>query len=106
MFRYFYRMPLFFVVVMIGCTTEAFSMSHSITLNSPFNYMTHIALFYVCSGITGIIFGVLIYALVRQRKFSKIHFHQHLGLEILWTTIPFLIVIVLAIPAMIELIHR
>jgi len=99
-------MALVFFVALMGCATQAISMPHSMTFNSPFNYMTHLVLLYVCSGITIIIFAVLMTTLLKHRHFNKIHFHQHLGLEILWTTIPFLIVIVLAIPAMIELIQR
>ncbi len=106
MFRYFYRMALLFFIAMMGCTTQAISMPHSMTFNSPFNYMTHLVLLYVCSAITILIFAVLMIALIKQRTSNKKHFHQQFGLEIFWTAIPFLIVIVLAIPAMIELIQR
>ncbi len=65
-------------------------------------YDLHMAGFYVCCVIGIIVFGVLIYSLVKYRK-SKgakaAHFHEHLGIEIIWTTIPFLILVGLAIPA-------
>ncbi len=71
-------------------------------------YELHMAGFYVCCGIGVVVFGVLIYSLIKFRK-SKgaqaAHFHEHLGIEILWTTIPFLILVALAIPATIVLAH-
>lgn len=65
-------------------------------------YDLHMVAFYVCCGIGVVVFGVLIYSLIKFRK-SKgakaAHFHEHLGIEILWTTIPFVILVFLAIPA-------
>lgn len=65
-------------------------------------YNLHMACFYICCVIGVLVFGALIYSLIKFRK-SKgakaAHFHEHLGIEILWTTIPFLILVGLAIPA-------
>lgn len=58
--------------------------------------------FCICCMIIAITFSTLIYSLVQFRKTKKsntVHFHQHLGAEIFWTTIPTLILIALAIPA-------
>jgi len=71
-------------------------------------YRLHMAAFWVCVGIGVIVFSVLIYSLVKFRKSKGAkasHFHEHLGIEILWTTIPFLILVGLAIPATIVLRH-
>jgi cytochrome c oxidase subunit 2 len=66
----------------------------------------HMAAFYICCVIGALTFGVLFYSLIKFRK-SKgakaAHFHEHLGVEILWTVIPTLILIALAIPATIVL---
>jgi cytochrome c oxidase subunit 2 len=71
-------------------------------------YQLHMACFWVCCVIGVIVFGVLIYSLIKFRK-SKgaqaAHFHEHLGVEVIWTTIPFLILVALAIPATIVLQH-
>lgn len=71
-------------------------------------YYLHMAAFYVCCVIGIAVFSVLIYSLIKFRK-SKgaqaAHFHEHLGVEILWTTIPFLILVALAVPATIVLQH-
>lgn len=89
---------------------------HRFALNMPYGvsplsheiYWLHMAAFYVCCVIGVLVFSVLIYSLVRFRK-SKgakaVHFHEHLGIEIIWTTIPFLILVALAIPATIVLMH-
>jgi len=90
--------------------------AHASALNMPYGvstlsheiYNLHMAGFYVCCGIGVVVFGVLIYSLIKFRK-SKgaeaVHFHEHLGIEILWTTIPFLILVALAVPATIVLMH-
>jgi cytochrome c oxidase subunit 2 len=58
--------------------------------------------FYICCVIGALTFGALFYSLFSYRK-SKgalaAHFHEHIGIEILWTVIPTLILIALAIPA-------
>src|SRR5690606_22246097 len=48
------------------------------------------------------VFGVMLYSIIMHRK-SKGHqpatFHEHLGIEVAWTVIPFIIVIAMALPA-------
>lgn len=88
--------------------TPGINMPYGVTLMSREIYNLHMAGFYICCFIGVIVFGVLIYSLIRFRK-SKgakaAHFHEHLGLEIFWTLIPFLILVGLAIPATIVLKH-
>lgn len=87
---------------------QGWNMPVGVTPISDEIYRLHMAAFYVCCGIAIIVFGVLLYSLIKFRK-SKgakaAHFHEHLGIEILWTTIPFLILVALAIPATIVLAH-
>lgn len=65
-------------------------------------YFLHMTVFWICVGIGVVVFGVLIYSLIYHRK-SKgakaAHFHEHFGLEMAWAIIPFIILIVMAIPA-------
>lgn len=88
--------------------TPGINMPYGVSPISHEIYNLHMAGFYVCCGIGVVVFGVLLYSLVKFRK-SKgakaVHFHEHLGIEILWTTIPFLILVALAIPATIVLQH-
>src|SRR6056297_1371338 len=65
-------------------------------------YQLHMAIFWICVGIGIVVFGALFYSLYKFRKSkgavpSKVH--EHLGIEILWTVIPFVILVAMAIPA-------
>ena len=88
--------------------TPGINMPYGVSPISHEIYNLHMACFYVCCFIGVIVFGVLIYSLIKFRK-SKgakaAHFHEHLGVEIIWTTIPFLILVALAVPATIVLQH-
>ncbi len=65
-------------------------------------YNLHMTAIYICAIIGLIVFGVMFYALFKHRK-SKGHqaavFHENIKLEIVWTIIPFLILVGLAVPA-------
>lgn len=88
--------------------TPGINMPYGVTSVSQEIYNLHMAGIYVCCFIGLIVYVVLIYSLIKFRK-SKgakaAHFHEHLGLEIFWTAIPFLILVALAIPATIVLKH-
>lgn len=105
------RLILFFSTVFFALTAHAtpgINMPEGVTPIAQEIYYLHMAGFYVCCVIGLIVFSVLIYSLIKFRK-SKgaeaAHFHEHLGIEITWTTIPFLILVALAVPATIVLGH-
>ncbi|HUH87035.1 MAG TPA: cytochrome c oxidase subunit II [Pusillimonas sp.] len=62
----------------------------------------HWMLLIICTVIFLGVFGVMFYSIVMHRK-SRGHkasrFHEHVGVEVAWTVIPFLIVIAMALPA-------
>jgi len=62
----------------------------------------HWLLLVICALIFIGVFGVMFYSILMHRK-SKgavaAKFHEHVGVEIAWTVIPFLIIISMAIPA-------
>lgn len=80
------------------------------TLNMPVGvtkisrdvYELHMFVIWICMGIGAIVFGVMFYSFYHHRK-SKgavaAGFHDNTKLEIFWTLIPFLILIVMAVPA-------
>ena len=80
------------------------------TLNMPLGvtplsqdiYHLHMTIFYICVGIAVVVFGVMIYALINHRKSrgaKPADFHEHTSLEVAWAIIPFVILVVMAIPA-------
>jgi cytochrome c oxidase subunit II len=65
-------------------------------------YDLHMTAIYVCAVIGVLVFGVMIYSLIHHRKskgYIAATFHDNLRLEIVWSIIPFLILVALAIPA-------
>ena len=65
-------------------------------------YDLHMLMFIICVVIAVIVFGIMFYSMVFHRK-SKgakpANFHESVKVEILWTVIPFIILIVMAFPA-------
>ena len=62
----------------------------------------HYMMLYICGAIFVAVFGVMFYSVFKHRK-SKGHkaadFHESTTVEIIWTVIPFIIVIGMALPA-------
>lgn len=65
-------------------------------------YGLHMAAFWVCVAIGIVVFGAMIYSIIHHRK-DKGHtpatFHESTTVEIVWTVVPVIILISLAIPA-------
>lgn len=71
-------------------------------------YDLHMTIFWICVVIGVIVFGVLIYALVKHRKSVKHkaqNFHSSFAIEMIWTLIPIVILVAMAIPATLVLIR-
>lgn len=62
----------------------------------------HWMMLIICAIIFVGVFGVMFYSIIMHRKSrgaTPAKFHEHVGIEIAWTVIPFLIVIGMALPA-------
>ena len=71
-------------------------------------YHLHIIAMLICAFIGIVVFGIMIYSILHHRKskeYPAANWHENHKLEIIWTIIPFLILIGLALPAMRVLIH-
>ncbi|GGA88488.1 hypothetical protein GCM10011369_33270 [Neiella marina] len=78
------------------------NLSQGVTNISEQVYDLHMTIFYICCIIGFIVFGAMFYSIVRHRKSRGVkpaNFHESTKVEILWTAIPFLILIGMAIPA-------
>ncbi len=79
-----------------------FNMTSGVTPISHQIYTLHMLIFYVCVVIGVIVFGVMIYSLIEHRKSKGVRpadFHSSLSIELLWAIIPFIILVLMAIPA-------
>ncbi|ENO1896429.1 cytochrome c oxidase subunit II [Vibrio vulnificus] len=85
----------------IASQTE-FNMTQGVTQISQQVYELHMLIFYICCAIALIVFGAMFYAIFKHRK-SKgavaAHFHESTKVEVIWTVIPILILVAMAIPA-------
>ncbi len=79
----------------LNLTKGATAVSHDV-------YDLHMLVLYICTGIGIVVFGAMFWSMIFHRK-SKGHqaatFHESTKVEILWTTIPIVILIAMAIPA-------
>ncbi|GAB1255535.1 cytochrome c oxidase subunit II [Aurantivibrio plasticivorans] len=78
------------------------NLTQGVTPVSQEIYGLHMLIFWICVVIGVAVFGVMIYSIIAHRKTSDrepAQFHEHLGLEIAWTLVPFLILIGMAFPA-------
>lgn len=86
----------------LSAFASAYNMTPGITPMSQDIYNLHMTIFSICVVIGILVFGVLIYALVKHRKSRGVtpaQFHHHTKLEIIWAVIPLIILIVMAVPA-------
>ncbi|RAP37376.1 cytochrome c oxidase subunit II [Legionella quinlivanii] len=82
--------------------TWQLNMYKGVTPLSKDMYYLHTIAMVVCAIIGVVVFGAMIYSLVHHRKskgYTPASFHDNTRLEILWSIIPFLILVGLAIPA-------
>lgn len=80
----------------------ALNMRQGVTQTSQSVYDLHMTIFWVCCAIGVVVFGVMIYSIINHRK-SKgavaAQFHESTTMEILWTVVPIVILVSMAIPA-------
>lgn len=65
-------------------------------------YDQHIVLMWICLAIFIAVFGVMFYSLLKHRKslgYKAANFHHSTTVEVIWTIIPCIILVVMAIPA-------
>ncbi|UPW20661.1 cytochrome c oxidase subunit II [Agarivorans sp. TSD2052] len=80
----------------------SFNLRPGVTSISEQVYGLHMTIFYICCAIGALVFGAMFWAIFHHRK-SKgavpAQFHESTKVEIIWTVIPFVILIGMAIPA-------
>jgi cytochrome c oxidase subunit 2 len=85
-----------------GAEERTFNMTKGVTDISGKVYDLHMLIFYICCAIALVVFGAMFYSMYHHRK-SKgavaAHFHESTKVEIIWTVIPIIILVLMAIPA-------
>ena len=80
----------------------ALNMTQGVTEISHAVFDLHMIIFWICVAIGVVVFGVMIYSMFKHRK-SKgavaAQFHESTTMELVWTLIPIVILISMAIPA-------
>ncbi|WP_458128828.1 cytochrome c oxidase subunit II [Pseudomonas sp. Z2-11] len=62
----------------------------------------HMTIFWICVVIGIIVFGAMFWSMMMHRRSTgqnAAHFHENTRVEILWTIVPFLILVAMAVPA-------
>ncbi len=80
----------------------AVNMPEGVTDLSHSIYDLHMTIFWITVGIGVLVFGVMFWSVIFHRKSrgaKAAEFHESTVVEILWTSIPFAILVVMAIPA-------
>ncbi|WED42803.1 cytochrome c oxidase subunit II [Legionella cardiaca] len=89
-------------VAMAAADKWQMNMYKGVTPLSKDMYDLHMIAMVICAIIGIVVFGVMIYSLIHHRKskgYKPASFHDNTRVEILWSIIPFLILVGLAIPA-------
>jgi len=98
------RSALWLILLLPGClyANSAYNLRQGVTDISENVYQLHMTIFLICCAIGVVVFGAMFWALIHHRK-SKgavaAQFHESTKVEIMWTAIPFLILIFMAVPA-------
>lgn len=83
-------------------TDMPLNMTQGATAVSQRVYDLHMTIFYICCAIGVIVFGAMFWSIVRHRKSRGVEpaqFHESTKIELIWTAIPVLILIGMAVPA-------
>jgi cytochrome c oxidase subunit II len=81
---------------------SAFNMTQGVTHISHDVYNLHMVIFYICCAIALVVFGLMFWAILHHRKSRGVEpakFYHSTKMEIIWTAIPVLILVIMAVPA-------
>ncbi|MFM2665088.1 cytochrome c oxidase subunit II [Vibrio mediterranei] len=82
--------------------SSGYNLTKGVTTISNQVYDLHMLIFYICCAIAFAVFGVMFYSIFKHRKSRgavAANFHESTKVEIVWTVIPVIILIAMAIPA-------
>ena len=80
----------------------AVNMPRGVTDLSVETYRLHMMVFWWCVAIAALVFGAMIYSLIKHRKSQGVEpatFSHSMKAEVIWTVIPIVILLLMAVPA-------
>jgi cytochrome c oxidase subunit 2 len=92
----------------LGVISSPAFAEYALNLQTPVSeiaskvYNLHMTIFYICMCIALVVFSAMIYSIINHRKSKGVkaaQFHESTTVEIIWTIVPFIILIVMAVPA-------
>jgi len=93
---------LLFIFAQSSFADWGLNIPEGVTKISESVHGLHMTIFYICVVIAVIVFGVMLYSIIYHRKSrgaQAANFHESTTVEILWTIIPLLILVGMAVPA-------
>lgn len=97
------------VATFLSLTSMVSIASYDVNIPQPASpiaqqiYGLHMYILWVCATIFVVVFGFMFYSIFKFRKASgakpDVNFHESTLIEIIWTIIPFIILIAMAVPA-------
>ena len=93
---------LFFAASANASTSMPLNMTKGATEISQQVYQLHMTIFWICCAIGAVVFGIMFVSMILHRKARGVQpasFHESTKVEILWTAIPVVILVVMAFPA-------
>jgi cytochrome c oxidase subunit 2 len=85
-----------------GPAVRQLNMHPPVTKIAEEQHSLHWMMMVICLGIFVVVFGVMFYSIWKHRKsvgHQPAHFHESIKVEIAWTVVPLIIVVIMAIPA-------
>lgn len=113
----YWQRALAFICVSLLCGHATFAqeskrwqvnMTEGVTPVSREIFGLHMLIFWICVVIGIVVFAALFYTLYAHRKskgYQAAQFHESITLEVAWTVVPFIILIVMAFPSTTALIN-
>ncbi|WP_341802692.1 cytochrome c oxidase subunit II [Oceanimonas baumannii] len=96
-------LPLLPLLVLLPAQAQTrLNMTEGVTDISQQVYGLHMTILAICAVIGLVVFGIMFWAIIHHRKSKGAQasqFHESTKVEILWTIIPFVILIAMAVPA-------
>jgi cytochrome c oxidase subunit 2 len=100
--RRFSLFPLFILMFSAPVFASGWDMPRGVTDISQQVFDLHRTILYICIAIGLVVFSLMFWSILRHRKSLGVkpaNFHESTTVEIIWTIIPFVILIAMAVPA-------